>query len=118
MSSPETGADGLPLARRLAPERMPVEHLLGEHPVDDVLRAVVVHRQLVEDHLSLALDVAVAQRRRGEHVAEQLDAEVGDARRHAAVEGRVLLRRVGVDVAADAVDRLRDLCRRPGARCP
>jgi hypothetical protein len=66
-------ADRAALARRLATERVPVEDLLGEHPVDDVLRAVVVHRQLVEDHLPFALDVAVAQCRRRQHVAQQLD---------------------------------------------
>ncbi len=99
-------ADGLPLTGRLAAKWMPVEHLLGEHPVDDVLGAVVIHRQLVEDHLSLALDVCVTQRRSREHITEQVDAEVGDTTRHTAVEGRVLLGRVGVDVAADAVDRL------------
>jgi hypothetical protein len=86
--------------------------------VGDVFGAVVVHRQLVEDDLTLALDIVVAQRRVGEHVAEQLDAEADVTRRHPAVVRGVLLGGEGVDVAADAVDRLRDVDRRPRRACP
>ena len=76
------------LAGRLAPERMIGEQLRAEHAVGDVVGRVVVHRQLFEDHLALAVDVGVAQRRPGQHVAEQLDAERGVAGRQAACSTR------------------------------
>ena len=57
------GRDGLDVSRatgRVAAERMIGEQLLGEQPVGDVVRAVVVHRDLFEDDLALGLDVVVA----------------------------------------------------------
>ena len=36
-----------------APERVPAEHRLGREVVDEVLRVVVDHRDLLEDHLPL-----------------------------------------------------------------
>ena len=84
------------------------EQLRGERAVGDVVGRVVVHRQLLEDHLAFAVDVGVAQRRADEHVAEQLDAERRVASRQPAVVRRVLLGGEGVEVAADAVDATRD----------
>ena len=96
--------DRRPLAGRVAPERVPFEDLPGELAVHHVVGRVVVHRQLLEDHLTLAVDVAVADRGRRQHVPEQLDALDGIAGGKPAEERRVLLRREGVDVATDAVD--------------
>ena len=42
--------------------------------VDPVVGGVLVHGELFEDDLALALHVVVAQRRRREHVAEELEA--------------------------------------------
>ena len=67
-------ADRLAVARRVPPERMAVEDLAGERAHRHVVGRVVVHRQLLEDDLALALDVVVLHQRAGEHVAEQLDA--------------------------------------------
>ena len=100
------------LAGGVAPQRMSFEDLPGELAVHHVVGRVVVHRQFLEDHLPFALDVAVADRGRRQHVAEQLDALDGVAGGEPAEERRVLLRRERVDVATDAVDGTRDLLRR------
>ena len=65
---------GRSLARGVAAEAVVAEHLAGERAQGDVVGRVVVHRQLLEDHLALALDVVVGELRRGQHVAEQLEA--------------------------------------------
>ena len=106
------GFDRVTLAGGLAAERMIGEQTGSEVAVHDVFGTVVVHRQLFEDHLALGLDVAVAQRRAAEHVAEHVEPERQVVARHAAVVRRVLLRRERVHVAADALDRGRDVVRR------
>jgi hypothetical protein len=77
----------------------------------DIVGRVVVHRQLLEDHLALALDVGRPQGRPADQLAEQVDPGGRVARRHAAVVGGVLLGRVGVDVATHPIDGLADLDR-------
>ena len=76
------------------------EERLGQQTVGDVLREVVVHRQLLQDDLALVVDVAVPQRRRGEHITEELDGQRQVLGRHPAVVRGVLLGREGVDVAS------------------
>ena len=73
--------DGFALTCRITAEAVVGEQLAGERAQGDVIWRVVVHRQLLEDHLTLALDVLVGERRPRQHVAEQLDAD-------AAVAGR------------------------------
>ena len=90
----------------------------GQQAVRDVLGEVVVHRQLLQDDLALVVDVAVAQRRRGEHVTEELDGQRQVLGRHPAVVRGVLLGREGVDVAADPVDRGARCRARCAPRCP
>ena len=60
-------------ARCVASERVLAEDLLREPAVDDVVGTVVVHRQLFEDDVALVLELVGPQRRRGQHVTEQLD---------------------------------------------
>ena len=101
-----------PLAGRVAPQRMGLEDLPRELAVHDIVRRVVVHRQLLEDHLPLTLDVGVAERWCTQHVAEQFDPLDCMTSRQPAEERRVLLRGERVDVATDAIDSARDLLRR------
>ena len=86
---------------------MVAEHRLGDQVVHELLRRVLVHRDLLEH--DLALGVELRERRREHHVAHhverRLEVVVGDAR----VDERVLARRGGVQLAAEAVEDLRDL---------
>jgi hypothetical protein len=93
----------------------PAETLAGEdgladQVVDEVVRRVLVHRDLLEDHLALLLEVGPG--RRAHHAADTADGlrqlRVDDAR----VDGRVLPRGRGVQLGAEAVEDLRDLERR------
>ena len=54
-----------PRSRRLPPERVLGEQRLEHQGVHSIVRRVVVHGQLFEDDLALAVDVVVAERRRG-----------------------------------------------------
>ena len=64
---------GRPLASGVTAEAVVAEHLAGERAHGDVVGSVVVHRQLLEDHLALALDVVVGELRGRQHVTEQLE---------------------------------------------
>ena len=85
---------------------------VGEQVVHDVVGVVVVHRDLVEDHVALGLDVLGGEQRAGDHVAEHVDGQrqvlVEDPR----VEAGVLLGGEGVELAADRVEGDRDVQRR------
>ena len=96
--------DDLGLAEHLAPEGVAGEHGLGEQLLDDVGGLVAVHEDLFEDHLALGVDLFGPQRRPAEDVAEDVEAELDVLGERPHVEGRVLLGRVGVHVAADGVD--------------
>ena len=101
--------DHLARADHRPPERRVAEDGLREEVVDELLRRVLVHRDLLEH--DLALGVELGERRRedhvGHHVDRRLDVRVGDAR----VEHRVLARRRRVQLAAEPVERLGDLLR-------
>ena len=90
---------------------MVAEHLTSQRAQRHVVGRVVVHGQLLEDHLASPLDVLIVEQRMRQHIAEQFDTR-RVAARHPAVVGRVLLRREGVDVAADTIDGARDVGRR------
>ena len=95
-------------------ERMLVEDGLGEQVVDEILRRVLDHRDLLEHHLALGVDVREGRREDhvGHHVERVLEVAVGDAR----VDDRVLARRRRVQLAAHLVEDLGDLLRVVGAR--
>ena len=101
--------DHLGVAEDFAAERVAREHRLAEQLLHHVGRLVEVHQHLLEDDLALGIDVVRPQRRLAKDVAEDVEAEIEVLRQGAHVEGRVLLRRVGVHVAADGVDRLGDV---------
>ena len=89
--------------------------LLGEEVVDHVVRVVVVHRDLVEDHVALRLDVVGVQQRVGDHVAEDVDRQRQVVVEHPRVEAGVLLGGERVELAADRVERHRDVHRAAAA---
>ena len=84
--------------------------------VDELLRRVLVHRDLLEH--DLALGVELVEERREDHVAHhverRLEVDVG----HARVDDGVLARRRGVELAAELVEDLGDLEGRVAAACP
>ena len=104
-------ADHFRLAEDLAPERVVREDRVGEVLLNDVTRLVAVHENLFEDHLALSVHLVGPKRRAAEDVAEYVQAERDMLGQHPYVEGRVLLGRVGVHVAAHGVDLLGDLAR-------
>ncbi len=108
--------DRVEAARGLAAEWVLGEERLEDERVHPVLGRVLVHVELFEDDLPLGLDVVVTERRLGEHVSQQVDAELDMAARQPRDVRGVLLRGEGVHVAADAVDRLGDVASRASVR--
>ena len=94
---------------------MVAEDRLGDQVVDQLLRRVLVHRDLLEH--DLALGVELVEERREDHLAHHvqrgLELVVGDARE----DERVLARGRGVQLAPEAVEDLGDLERVSGS-CP
>ena len=77
--------------------------------MDELLRRVLVHRDLLEDDLTLGVELVEA--RREHHVAHHLDRGREVLVRHARVDDRVLARRRRVQLAAEPVEDLGDLLR-------
>jgi hypothetical protein len=94
-----------------AQRRLGTVGLLGEEVVHHVVRVVVVHGDLVEDHVTLRLDVLGREQRGGDHVAEDVDGEVQVVVEDPRVEAGVLLGGEGVELTADRVQRDRDVQR-------
>ena len=90
-------------------ERVVAEDGLREEVVHELLRRVLVHRDLLEHDLALLVDLG--EGRREDHVGHdlerRLDVVIGDAR----VDDGVLARRRGVELGAHRVERLGDLLR-------
>ena len=95
-------------------ERMAAEDRLRDDVVDEVLRVVVDHRDLLEHDLALGVDVGEGGvvDHPDDHVERRLEPVV----RHAGVDERRLARGGGVQLAAEAVEDLRDLLRGVRAR--
>ena len=95
-------------------ERMVAEDRLAHQVVDELVRRVLVHRDLLEH--DLALGVEVREDRRVDHVRHHverlLEVVVGDPD----VDDGVLARGGRVQLAAEPVEDLRDLLRRVRAR--
>ena len=90
-------------ARDRTSQRRGPPRLLGIEVAHHVIRVVVVHRDLVEDHLTLGLDVRWGDRRGRDHVAEDVHRERQVLVEHPSVEAGVLLGGEGVELAADLV---------------
>ena len=80
-----------------------------EQIVHEIVGRVVAHPDLFEDHLAFRVDVVGAERRAPQHVGEDVDRELELRVGHAHVEHGLLVRRERVHLAADRLDRLRDL---------
>ena len=101
--------DHLGAADHRPAERVLREHRLGEQVVDEVLRRVLDHRDLLEH--DLALGVEVGERRREDHVRHHVERVLEVPVGHARVDDRVLARGGRVQLAAHLVEDLRDLLR-------
>ena len=80
-----------------------------EEVVHELLRRVLVHRDLLEHHLALLVDLGEGGREDhvGHHLERRLHVVIGDAR----VDDGVLPRGRGVQLGAHRVERLGDLLR-------
>ena len=107
---PRDGRDHLSGADHGPAEGVAAEHRLGDQIVDELLRLVLVHRDLLEH--DLALGVHLGESRSEDHVAHHVDRRlevvVGDPR----VDDGVLARGCGIQLAAEPVENLGDLLRR------
>ena len=112
--APADVRDHLARADHGPPERRVAEDGLGEEVVHQLLRRVLVHCDLLE--YDLPLGVELRERRREDHVRHHVDRGVDVRVRHSSVEHRVLARRGRVQLAAEPVERLRDLLRREAGR--
>ena len=87
--------------------------MLREELVHEIVGRVLDHLDLFEDHLLLAPDLFLDKRRTHDDVREQLDGERQVLVEHFDVVARVLLRGERVELAANRIDRLRDVFGRP-----
>jgi hypothetical protein len=107
--TPRDARDHLGAPDHRPAERVPAEDGLGREVVDQVARVVLHHRDLLQHHLPLGVDVEEARPEHhvGHHVDGDLQVVVGNPR----VDERRLARRGGVELAAHGVEVLRDLLR-------
>ncbi len=102
--------DHLRLAQNAAAERVLAEDCVGEEVVDAVLRFVLIHRDLLQHHVALGVDLRIG--RRQQHLGEQVEDLLGVLIEEAGVQmGRLLAGR-RVDRGAEPVKALGDLDRR------
>ena len=85
-----------------------------EQVVHHVVGIVVVHGDLVEDHLPLGLDVLGGDQGGGDHVAEDVDRHRQVVVEHPCVVAGVLARGERVELTADLVEGGGDVHRRAG----
>ena len=104
------GRDHLGAADHRPPERMAAEDGLGDDVVDEVLRVVVDHRDLLEHDLALGVDVR--EDRVVDHPDHDVERGLEPVVRHPRVEQRRLPRGGGVQLSAEPVEDLCDLLRR------
>ena len=65
--------DAVLRAQNRPPERMAFPEALREQLVHEIVRRVLDHLDLLEDHLLLALDVALVERRMKDDIREDVD---------------------------------------------
>ena len=108
---PRHRRDRLDAADHRRPDRMVAEHRRQEHVAERVLRIVVAHRDLLEHHVAFDLDVVGGAAATQHHVGDQVDRQLQVGVEHVRVVAGVLPGGERVQLAADRVDRLRDLDR-------
>ena len=96
-------------------ERVPFPERLGEELVHQIVRRILDHLDLFEDHLFLALDLFRREGRPQDDVSEEINRE-----RHVLVEdfdvvAGVFLGGERVELSTDRIDLLRDVFRGPRA---
>jgi len=111
---PADRRDHVPRADHGPPERVRAEDRLREEVVDQLLRRVLVHRDLLEH--DLALGVELGEGRAEDHVGHHVDGGLEVGVGHARVDDGVLARGGRVQLAPEAVEDLRDLLGGVGAR--
>ena len=84
----------------------------------DVVRRVIGLADFLQDHAALALQLFGLEGRVAEDIADDVDAEAEIFLQQLDVIGGLLARGIGVDMAADILDRLGDVDGRAGGRCP
>ena len=109
------------LDRVRTPENRPAQRVifpeaLREELVHEVVRRVLDHLDLFEDHLLLALDVARAERRIQHDVRQDVHRQRQVLVQHLDVVAGVFLGRERIELPANGVDRLRDVLGGPRRR--
>ena len=95
-------------------ERVAAEDRLRDDVVDEVLRVVVDHRDLLQHDFALRVDVG--EGRVVDHPDDHVERGLEPVVRHAGVDERRLARRGRVQLPAEPVEDLRDLLRGVRAR--
>ncbi len=83
---------------------------------NDVVRRVIGLTDFLQDHAALTLDFLFQKRAVGQDIADDIDAQRQVFLQQFDVIGRLLTRRIGVDVAADILDFFRDARRAAALR--
>jgi hypothetical protein len=81
----------------------------GEETLGQILGLVGLHEQFLEDHEPFGLDLVGPERGAPHDLGEDVQAELEIVGEEPHVERGVVLRREGVQLAADGVDRLGDV---------
>ena len=112
--APRDRRDHVRAADHRPAERVTAEDRLGDHVVDEILRVVVHHRDLLEH--DLALGVELGERGRVDHPDHHVERLLEPLVGHAREQQRRLARGGGVQLSAQLVEDLGDLLRRVRVR--
>ena len=108
--------DALLRAEDRPPERMPFPERLRENLVHEIVGRVLDHLDFFEDDFLLALDVDVVERGAQDDVGQDVDGDRQVLVEHLHVVARVFLGGERVELAANRIDRLRDVFGRARGR--
>ncbi len=95
---------------------MPLPDLLGKDIVDNVVRRVLHHLDLLQDHRLLALQLLGVEEGVQEDIGEQIHSQWQVLVENLHVEAGMFLGRKGVHLATDRIHGARDVFRAPGGR--
>ena len=106
----------VPAAEDGPAKRVPGPEALREEIVDQIVRGVLDHLDLLEDDRLLLLDILRGEARVPQDVGQEVDGERQVLVEHAHVEAGLLLGRERIHLSAHRIDRPGDVLRRPGLR--